>query len=46
MTYQNKNADYITVNLNDIAYPEPIKNQTVFIEDDISKVLKDIRDIL
>lgn len=42
LTYQNKNASYIVINLDKEFIIEEIKNQSIKITKDISQVLKDI----
>lgn len=42
LTYQNKNASYIVINLDEEFIIEEIKNQSIKITKDISQVLKDI----
>ena len=42
MTYKNKNAFFVTVNMNDAICAKEIINKSICIEDDIHKVIADV----
>ncbi len=42
MTYQNKNASYVCINLENETVPQEIKNRSILMTDDIGKVISDV----
>ena len=46
MTLKNKHALYACINVQDTYYPKEIKKQTICIQEDIYKVIKDLQTIL
>lgn len=46
MTLKNKNALYACINVQDTYYPKEIKKQTICIQEDIYKVIKDLQTML
>ena len=43
MTFKNKNAIYICINYNEAFCPTEIEKQSICIQEDIGKVLKDLQ---
>ena len=46
MTLKNKHALYACINVQDTYYPKEIKKQTICIQEDIYKVIKDLQTML
>ena len=40
MTYRNKNANYVCINLSNITCPKEIESQSLFISDNISEIIQ------
>lgn len=45
LTFQNTKAIYTCINLTDVAIPKGINKQSICIQDDIGKILKDLKEI-